>query len=387
MAAVGLAAWIVWTAGAGPAAQTTGTGPANGSPADGIPGHDTPTPQPFDAWLQEVREEALARGISPAVVRAALTDIAPVPQILERDRTQAEFKETTRQYIARRVDTPTIRAARARAAQHAPLLDRVEEAYGVPGRFVVAIWGLESSFGRFKGVRPIFPTLATLAYDPRRPALFRAELFHALAIVDQELMDLSGMKGSWAGAMGQPQFLPSSFLAYAVDFDGDGTRDIWTSLPDVFGSVGHYLQGHGWTPGRTWGRQVQVPDAMAAIHAAAPRRTEGCRASRELTERLPLERWQALGVRSVGGGPLPSADMDASLLRTDAGDFLVYGNYEVLLRYNCATAYALAVARLADRIADTDPLPAARPATPAKRAPAKKAPAKKAAAPKASARK
>jgi membrane-bound lytic murein transglycosylase B len=342
------------------------------TPRSGSPGEE---PVPFDLWLEDVREEALARGISPETVRAALGGIAPVPQILERDRAQAEFRETLQQYIDRRVGPVTIRTARARAATHARLLERVEATYGVPGRFVVAIWGLESNFGRFSGVRPIFPTLATLAYDPRRPTLFRGELFHALAIVDQGLMDVAGMKGSWAGAMGQPQFLPSSFLQYAVDFDGDGRRDIWTSTPDVFGSVAHYLQGHGWTPGQTWGRVVRLPDDTRALDTAAPLRTEGCRASRELTEPLPLQRWQDLGVRTATGGPLPDVAMDASLLRTESTAYLVYGNYEALLRYNCATAYALAVARLADRIADTDPLPAPRP--PAKRTPAKKAPAKK----------
>lgn len=357
--------------------RDSGHASANAAPATVSPAtYDTSARAvPFDEWLQQVREEALTRGISSETVRAALGSIAPVPQILERDRAQAEFRETIQQYIDRRVGAVTIRTARARAASHARLLERVEAAYGVPGRFVVAIWGLESNFGRFSGVRPIFPTLATLAYDPRRPALFRGELFHALAIVDQGLMDVAGMKGSWAGAMGQPQFLPSSFLQYAVDFDGDGRRDIWTSTPDVFGSVAHYLQGHGWTPGQTWGRVVRLPDNTERLDASAPLRAEGCRAVRELTARMPLHRWQELGVRTATGAPLPDVAIDASLLRTDSAAYIVYGNYEALLRYNCATAYALAVARLADRIADTDPLPAPRPA--AKRAPAKRAPAKR----------
>ena len=320
---------------------------------------------PFPIWLQQVREEALARGVSPVTVQAALSDVTPVAQILERDRTQAEFKETLAQYVNKRVGVPTIRLGRARAAEHRSLLARLEETYGVPGRFVVAIWGLESNFGRFSGVRPVIPTLATLAYDPRRTALFRAELFHALEILDRQHIDLPRLKGSWAGAMGQPQFLPSSYLRYAVDEDGDGTRDIWRSTPDVFGSMANYLKAHGWTQGQTWGREVALPAtpaAQAALTAAAPLRTAGCRASRELTEKLPLERWQALGVRTAAGAALPRAEMDASLLRTDSGTFLVYQNYEALLGYNCAHAYAMAVARLADRIADDDPLP-----TPARR--------------------
>jgi membrane-bound lytic murein transglycosylase B len=315
---------------------------------------------PFPVWLQEVREEALARGISPATVQTALSDVTPVAQILERDRTQAEFKETLRQYVDKRVGVATIRLGRARSAEHRTLLTRLEQTYGVPGRFIVAIWGLESNFGRFSGVRPIIPTLATLAYDPRRTTLFRAELFHALEILDRQHIDLPRLKGSWAGAMGQPQFLPSSYLKYAVDEDGDGLRDIWRSTADVFGSMANYLKAHGWTEGETWGREVRVPtgtSAKAALDEAAPLRSAGCRASRELSEKLPLERWQALGVRTTSGGPLPQVEMDASLLRTDSGTFLVYRNYEALLGYNCAHAYAMAVARLADRIADDDPLP------------------------------
>jgi membrane-bound lytic murein transglycosylase B len=306
-------------------------------------------------WLQGVREEALARGISPATVTAALTDIAPVAQILDRDRTQAEFTETLRQYVARRVSPAAVRLGRQRLAQHRSLLARIEARHGVPGRFVIAIWGLESSFGRFSGVRPLIPTLATLAYDHRRPDLFRAELFHALEILDRRLIDLPRLKGSWAGAMGQPQFLPSSYLRFAVDEDGDGMRDIWRSMPDVFGSMANYLKAHGWRQGETWGRPVRVPRgaaAVSAIEAAAPLRTSGCRAVRALTEPLPLERWQALGVRREDGSALPRADMTGSLLRTDSGDFLVYPNYEALLGYNCANAYAMAVATLADRLAD-----------------------------------
>jgi len=314
---------------------------------------DAPARETFDVWLQQVREEALARGISPGIVSAALSDVAPVERILERDRTQAEFTETLQQYIDRRVTTATVRLARRRATEHRRLLARLEDTYGVPGRFIIAIWGLESNFGRFSGVRPIVPTLATLAYDPRRPALFRGELFHALEILDRGHIDLPRLKGSWAGAMGQPQFLPSSYLRYAVDEDGDGTRDIWRSLPDVFGSMANYLKAHGWTPGQTWGREVRLPARaadLAALEAAAPLRTSGCRAARLLTTPLPLARWQALGVRTAAGGALPRVDMQGSLLRTDSGTFLVYANYEALLGYNCATAYAMAVASLADRI-------------------------------------
>ena len=339
-----------------------------------LPGN-TPPPHvlpPFPEWLQGVREEALARGISPATVASALTDISPVEQILNRDRTQAEFKESLSEYLARRVGTPTIRVGRSMARTHASVLAKVEAEYKVPGPVLVAVWGLESNFGRFSGVRPVMPTLATLAYDNRRSAMFRSQLFDALSILDAGHIELPRLKGSWAGAMGQPQFMPSSYLKYAVDFDDDGRRDIWTSSPDVFASIGNYLSINGWVPGQVWGRPVKLPARGDAIERAAPLRATGCRAARELTEKKPLAEWQALGVRTSDGGALPKADLEASLLRSDAGNFLVYQNYEVLLSYNCAHAYAMAVARLSDRVADTDPLPVAKPAKKKKRATAKK---------------
>lgn len=330
---------------------------------------------PFPEWLQTVREEALARGISPATVAAALTDVTPVAQILERDRTQAEFRETLRQYLARRVDAGAIRLGRSMVQKHAAVLGKASRAFEVPPHVLVAVWGLESSFGRFSGVRPLVPTLATLAYDDRRSALFRGQLFDALAILDAGHIDLPRLKGSWAGAMGQPQFMPSSYLKYAVDLDGDGRRDIWASSADVFGSIANYLALNGWVPGQTWGRPVRLPATTAGLDAAAPLRTAGCRAAKELTEKRTLAQWQALGVRTADGNALPQADIEASLLRTDAGAFLVYANYEVFLSYNCAHAYAMAVARLSDRVADNDPLPAAAPAK--KKATRKKSVAKK----------
>lgn len=328
--------------------------------------HVPPQSVPFPVWLQGVREEALARGISAPTIAAALTDITPVEQILNRDRSQAEFKETLDEYIARRVGVPTIRLGRQMRVTHAAILENVVTQYKAPEHVLVAVWGLESNFGRFSGVRPLIPTLATLAYDHRRGAMFRSQLFNALEILDAGHIELGRLKGSWAGAMGQPQFMPSSYLKYAVDFDADGRRDIWASQADVFASIGNYLATNGWIRGQTWGRPVTLPRDAAALTKTAALRTGGCRAARELTAPRPLADWQALGVRTEDGSGLPQAEVMASLLRTDSGAFLVYPNYEVLLSYNCAHAYAMAVARLADRIADTDPLPAA------KKAPAKK---------------
>jgi membrane-bound lytic murein transglycosylase B len=346
--------------GAGPspsgAAPTSATAPAATSAAIAPAG----TPLPFPEWLQGVREEALARGISPGTVESVLRDVTPVEQILQRDRSQAEFKETLDQYIARRVGVPTIRLGRQMRTTHATVLGKVTAQYTVPSEVLVAVWGLESNFGRFSGVRPLIPTLATLAYDNRRSAMFRSQLFDALTILDAGHIDLPRLKGSWAGAMGQPQFMPSSYLKYAVDFDADGRRDIWSSQGDVFASIGNYLSTNGWVPGQTWGRKVTLPKDATGLALETTLRTTGCRAAKEMSEPKPLAAWQALGVRTADGSALPKADIAASLLRTDSGAFLVYPNYEVLLSYNCAHAYAMAVARLSDRIDDTDPLPTAK---------------------------
>src|SRR5829696_4631309 len=195
-------------------------------------------PPPFDEWLSGVRAEALTRGIREATVDAALTGIEPVPTVVERDRTQAELVQTLDQYLAQRITKKVVQTAQTMRKTHETVLSQVSQKYGVPTGILVSVWGLESNFGRFSGVRPTIATLATLAYDPRRSTMFRAELFDALRILDSGDVEPAALKGSWAGALGQPQFMPSSFIKYAQDFDGDGRRDIWRSTPDVFASIG-----------------------------------------------------------------------------------------------------------------------------------------------------
>jgi membrane-bound lytic murein transglycosylase B len=307
-------------------------------------------PQPFDAWLAEVRTEAIARGIKPEIVDAAFTDLQPIAQILERDRTQAEFTLDLTAYLKRRLTRPLLRTAQEMYDRHRELLHQVGAKYGVQPKIVTAVWGLESNFGRFAGVRPTIPALATLAYDPRRAALFRNELFSALEIVNRGDIELERLKGSWAGALGQPQFMPSTYLQYSQDFDGDGRRDIWSSQADVFASVANYLREHGWTEGTAWGREVRVPKTAIAAIKAMPRREEGCRAERALTTARPLTEWRKLGLRTLGGAPLPAATLQASMIGDGTRYFLVYHNYEALLAYNCATSYAISVGMLADRL-------------------------------------
>ena len=326
------------------------TGRGFASLQEPLPVAPTDFPPPFETWLAGVRAEALARGIRSDVVEHALGDLQPVAQIVERDRTQAEFAFDLGAYLKRRLTRDTVRTADRMYARHKPLLQHVAKKYGVQPRVLVAIWGLESNFGRFSGVRPTIAALATLAYDPRRGPLFREELFSALEIVNRGDIELDRLKGSWAGALGQPQFLPSTYLKFAQDFDGDGKRDIWTSEPDVFASIAFYLQQHGWNGHEIWGREVRVPKSAREKIDELPRRSAGCRAERLLTEPMPLPEWRALGVRTIQGTPLPNAKRDASLVSAGSRHFLVYRNYEALLEYNCAHSYALSIALLSDRI-------------------------------------
>ncbi len=307
-------------------------------------------PLSFDEWIAELRTEAVSRGIRPEILDRALAGIEPVAQILERDRTQAEFTLDLEAYLERRLTRDTQRTAQKMYTRHRALLRKVGTRYGVNPRMLVAVWGLESNFGRFAGVRPTIPALVTLAYDPRRGAMFRKELFSALEILDRGDIELERLKGSWAGALGQPQFMPSSYLEYAQDFDGDGRRDIWASQPDVFASVAFYLQRHGWTEGHAWGREVKIPAALRETAASIPRREIGCRAERVMTDPKPLNQWRRMGLRTVTGRALPSSEVAASLVMAGARSFLLYPNYDALLGYNCAHTYALSVGLLADRL-------------------------------------
>lgn len=329
------------------AAPEQATTPQDAAPIAPVP--PLPLP-PFDEWLTELRAEAATRGIRPEIIERALSGIEPVAQILERDRTQAEFSYTLDAYLRRRLPPRTVRTAREMYRRHRALVQRIGKAYEVDPRLLIAVWGLESEFGRFAGVRPTFPTLATLAYDPRRAPLFREELFQALEILNAGDVEADRLKGSWAGALGQPQFMPSTYLKYGQDFDGDGKRDIWSSHADVFASIAYYLQQHGWNNAQTWGREVKVPEGIREKVDAMPRRSEGCRAERLLTEKKPLSEWRTLGLKTAKGTPLPSASLDASLVGAGSRQYLVYGNYEALLEYNCAHSYALSIAILADRM-------------------------------------
>jgi len=308
----------------------------------------------FPAWLETFRLEALDAGIRQSTIDAALTDIAPVKRIVERDRSQPEFKITFAKYLNRIASPKTVAAGRRMRDANQALLEKVSATYGVQPRFIMAIWGIETRFGAVKATMPVFPAVATLAWDRRRSKYFRRELMSALKMVDKGHIEAKNMKGSWAGAMGQPQFMPSSYLAYAVDFDGDGRRDIWTSRPDILGSIANYLKKHGWHNDQTWGREVRLPKAIVEqLPGLARSGRSGCRAIDRMTVSKRLSDWQDMGVRRTDGSDLPTRNLPASLVRTDDGRaFLVYRNYHSILRYNCAHLYGLTVSILADRIGD-----------------------------------
>ena len=308
----------------------------------------------FDSWLVEFRAEASGKGISPATLDAALTGLRPLEKVLNRDRKQPESKLTFETYSSRLLKPVNIERGRAMMAEHADLLRRVSNLYNVQPRFIVAIWGIETRYGAIKGGTEVVPALATLAFDRRRSRFFRAQLLDALRMVDKGYIGLADMKGSWAGAMGHPQFIPSSYLAFAQDFDGDGRRDIWNNLGDVFASIANYLRQHGWSDARTWGRGVRVPKTVRQSYdSMLDGPVKGCRALRQATGSRRLANWQDAGVRRLSGATLPAVNLDARLLMPDGPDgkaFLIYRNYESLLRYNCSNLYALTVGLLSDAV-------------------------------------
>ena len=314
----------------------------------------------FETWLEGVKRDAAAAGISQTTIEAALSGLTPIERVLELDRRQPEFTRTFWSYLDRAVTTGRVERGRALLARHKELLWRVQRRYNVQPRYLVAFWGLESNFGKNTGGFSVIGALATLAYDARRGAFFRAQLLDALRILDQGHIAPAQMRGSWAGAMGQLQFIPSTFAGYAVDFDGDGRRDIWTGLPDVFASAANYLSSIGWRGDEKWGREVRLPAGFDWELAS-------------LKLRKPIAEWRRLGVKRADGGALPVADISGAIVAPGGHKgpaFLVYGNFDKILNWNRSLLYAIAVGHLADRIAGRGALLAARPAkeTPLSRA-------------------
>ena len=299
----------------------------------------------FAAWLAAFQTEARQEGISQATLEAAFAGVEPIARVIELDRRQPEGRLTFEEYMERVVPGARMQRAQLRYLENKELLDDVGQRFGVQPRSIVALWGIESDFGRNTGGYPVIAALATLAHEGRRGEFFRAELVHALHILDQGHIDLASMQGSWAGAMGQSQFMPSSFNAYAQDFDGDGRRDIWNSKADVFASAAHYLARAGWRGDQTWGRRVRLPAGFDETQA-------------DLEIRKPISDWQGLGVRRLDGGDLPVRALTASIVlppNSQPGTaYMVYDNFRSILKWNRSTYFALAVGALSDAVASAD---------------------------------
>jgi membrane-bound lytic murein transglycosylase B len=314
---------------------------------------DVPDPPPFGEWLAELKADAKRRGISDDTLSQAFDGVTPLPKVLEYDRSQPEFTRTFWQYLDGAVTQTRIDRGRELLRKHAGLLGEMERKFGVQPRFLVSFWGLETNFGDYTGGFPVIDAVTTLAHDRRRADFFRNELLHALSILEAGHIAKPQMKGSWAGAMGQLQFMPSTFTAHAIDADGDGRKDIWGSLPDVFGSAAAYLSDVGWRGDETWGREVRLPAGFDLELASS-------------SIRKPLQTWQDLGVRRANAADLPIvAGMEGSILLpagVNGPAFLVYENYRNILVWNRSAYYAIAVGHLADRLIGLPPLAAKRPA-------------------------
>jgi membrane-bound lytic murein transglycosylase B len=301
--------------------------PAFASPADG-----------FHSFLNEVRAEARKAGIKSATLERAFAGVSPNQKVLDRDRHQPEFTMTWARYRGLVITDKRATDGRQALAANRALFQRVEQRFGVSAGVIAGIWGLESSFGTGTGDFRVVEALATLAWEGRRASFFRGELMAALKILDHGDVAPGAMTGSYAGAMGQPQFMPSSYLRYAVDFEGNGRRDIWTSKPDVLGSIANYLAQSGWRGGETWGQAVTVPAGVDAPGRDAKR---------------PVSEWARAGVKPVNGRWAASADTPAGLVAPDGAGteaFLVFANFAAIRRYNPSDFYAIAVGLIGDQV-------------------------------------
>lgn len=303
-------------------------------------------PESFGQCLDGLRAQARAAGLSEETVRTGLASVDYQPRVIELDRRQPEFVHTFGQYFNARVNDRMVKTGRILLDRHRPLLRRVHREFGVRPEYLVALWGLETHFGNHTGTMPVIDSLATLACDPRRSQFFTRELIEALRILENRTIERDQMIGSWAGAMGQMQFMPSTYTHYAIDYNNSGEPDLWHSLGDVFASSAHYLASVGWQRGQRWGREVRLPEGFRYELAG-------------LQTKKTIEDWQRLGVRTAHNRPLPQARMQGSILLPAGAEgpaFLVYRNFRALMRWNTSTFYALSAGHLADRIVGLPPL-------------------------------
>lgn len=302
---------------------------------------DATSEKGFDIWLDQFRAEAVEQGISAETVNTAFADVEYNEEIIEADRNQAEFTISFTDYYSNFVNHRVIRRGAELYNTHSDLLADISSKYGVPAKYIIALWAVETRYGKHMGGQNIFEPLAMLSYDDRRSAFFKKQLMHALRMLDEGHAEMDQLNGSWAGATGQVQFIPTSFYKYAEDYNGDGRRDLWTSLPDIFASAANLLVENGWNHDERWGRPVQLPPDF-------PRELIGT------DTRKALSYWSGLGVRNDNGRSLPTPDgFRASILQPDGPGtqaFIVYDNFYTLKDWNSSNHFALTVGRLADQI-------------------------------------
>ena len=308
----------------------------------------------FEQYIEQIKVEAQAKGYSQSLIDSAFANVTFHQRAVKADRNQPERVETLDTYLPKRVPQWKVDRARKLYKENLPLLTKVGEQYGVQPRFIVALWGLETNLGRIMGNYNVVSALSTLAYEGRREAFFKKQLFAALQILDEGHIKIENMKGSWAGAMGQNQFMPTSFLSYAVDGDGDGKKDIWSNKADVFASMANYLKKEGWNGDLTWGRQVLLPEGFD-YSLSIPKNTGGRKNWLKAWDQQEktLAEWQALGVRRADGRDLPKVDITAALVFPDDENgrvYLAYDNYKSLMHWNLSYYFVSSVGVLSDRI-------------------------------------
>jgi lytic murein transglycosylase len=312
---------------------------ASPAPAPAVSG-EVEESQKFARWVAEFSTTARAAGIDEATLQIAFDNVRLIPRVIASDRTQPEFTRTVWDYLDSALSAQRITRGQDKLLQLRPEVDAVAARYGVPAEVLIAIWGMESNYGSYVGDIPTIDALATLGFEGRREEWARGQLFAALKILQNRDIERAQMIGSWAGAMGQTQFLPSNFLAYAVDADGDGRRDIWGSLPDVMASTANFLASSGWQAGQPWGLEVRLPPGFDYARA-------------DLEVRQSAAQWANEGVQPTDGAPLPALADSSILLPASARGpaFLVGPNFRTILRYNNSTSYGLAVGLLAQKLA------------------------------------
>ncbi len=309
----------------------------------------------FSACKAQLTEKAKARGISDNTAEKVIGDLTYQARVIELDRSQPEFVQTFPGYFSKRVTDWRVEKGQSLYEEHGELLQRLNDKYGIPPHYLLAFWGLETNFGTYKGKMPVLDSLATLACDKRRSSYFTDELMVALELLERESLTPKAMIGSWAGAMGHTQFMPSAYANYAIDGDDDGQVNLWDSEQDALTSAANFLASLGWEPGFRWGREVRLPEGFNYQLSG-------------YDNRRPLSEWQDMGITQADGSSLGDSDISAYVV-VPAGHkgpaFMAYHNFRVIMRWNNSEFYAISVGHLADRIAGANGLEASLPDLPA----------------------